>query len=254
MRSLVHCIGLALAATLFTTTAALGDEIKVLSAGAYKAVLMNEIPAFEKQTGHKVNVTGDTAGGLVKRIKGGEAFDLVVLTGAAVDELLRSGELAAGTSVPLAKVGIGVAVLKGAPMPDISTEAAFRQAVVSARAVAMVDPAAGGTSGIYLVRLYERWGIAAQVMPKAVLVPGGHSADKLVSGEADLAVQQMSELVAVSGAQVVGYLPAAVQIYTVYTGAIGAKAAQRAATVKLLEALHSPAVRPALEQRGMTAP
>jgi len=85
-------------------------------------------------------------------------------------------------------------------------------------------------------------------------VPGGYSADKLVSGEADLDVQQMSELVAVSGAQVVGYLPAAVQIYTVYTGAIGAKAAQRAATVQLLEALHSPAVRPALEQRGMTAP
>jgi molybdate transport system substrate-binding protein len=253
MRSLPCGLCLALASA-FSTCAAMAADITVLSAGAYKAVLMAEIPAFEKQTGHKVSVTGDTAGGLMKRIKGGEAFDLVVLTGQAVQELLRSGELAAGSAAPLAKVGIGVAVLKGAPLPDISTEAAFRQAVVSARAVAMVDPAAGGTSGIYLVRLYERWGIAAQVMPKAVLVPGGYSAEKLVSGEADLAVQQMSELVAVPGAQVVGYLPAAVQSYTVYTGAIGAKAAQRAAAMQLLEALHSPGVRPALESRGMTAP
>ena len=253
MRSLLTGLGLALAATL-STTPLLADDIKVLSAGAYKAVLMGEIPAFEKQTGHTVSVTGDTAGGLIKRIKSGEAFDLVVLTGQAVEELLRTGELAAGSPRPLARVGIGVAVRKGAPLPDISTEAAFKQAVVSARAVAMVDPAAGGTSGIYLVRLYERWGIAAQVMPKAVLVPGGYSAERLVNGEADLAVQQMSELVAVPGAQIVGYLPADVQRYTVYTGAIGTNAARRTAAMQLLDALDTPGVRSGLESRGMSAP
>lgn len=235
-------------------TAAPAADIKVLTAGAYKAVLLAQVPEFEKQTGHKVSVQNDTAGALLRRIKSGEAFDLAVLTPAVVDELVRSGELAAGTSAPLAKVGIGIAVKKGAPQPDVSTTAAFRQALLDARAVAYIDPKAGGTSGIYLAQLFEKMGIAAQVSPKAVLVPGGYTAEKLVTGEADIAVQQMSELVAVSGAQVVGYLPADIQSYTTYAGAIGSKAADRAAAMQLLSALQQPAVRPVLEVKGLMAP
>ncbi len=241
------------AAALCATMAQAAD-IKVLTAGAFKSVLLAEVPAFEKQTGHKVDVQNDTAGALLRRIKSGEAFDLAVLTPAVVEELVRSGELLAGTSAPLAKVGIGVAVKRGAPLPDVSTTASFKQALLSARAVAYIDPKAGGTSGIYLAQLFERMGIAAQIAPKAVLVPGGYTAEKLVTGEADIAVQQMSELVAVTGAQVAGPLPAEVQNYTIYAGAISSKARDKAATAQLLSALQNPELKIVLQARGLMAP
>ncbi len=243
-----------LIAALCASAGALAADIKVLTAGAFKSVLLAEVPEFERQTGHKVSVLNDTAGALLRRIKGGETFDLAVLTPAVVDELVKSGELAAGTSAPVARVGIGVAVKKGAPLPDVSTTQNFRQALLSARAVAYIDPKAGGTSGIYLAQLFERMGIAAQVNPKAVLVPGGYTAERLVTGEADIAVQQMSELVAVDGAQVAGPLPAEVQNYTIYAGAIGSKAAERAAAMQLLTALQRPGIRPVLESKGLMTP
>ena len=241
-------------ATLGAGTAASAADIKVLTAGAYKSALLALLPAFEQQTGHKVSVQNDTAGALARRIRSGEAFDLVVLTTGAVNELVRSGELAAGTPAALARVGIGVAVKKGQALPDVSTTAAFRQTLLSARAVAYIDPKAGGTSGIYLAQLFEKMGIAAQITPKAVLVPGGYTAERLVTGEADIAVQQMSELVAVSGAQVVGPLPSEVQNYTIYSGAISSKAAERAAAMQLLAALQQPGGRALLEERGLMLP
>jgi molybdate transport system substrate-binding protein len=250
---LIKTIALTLS-ILAATTAASAADINVLTAGAYKAALLAQLPEFERLSGHKVSVQNDTAGALARRIRSGEVFDLVILTAAAVDDLVRSGELAAGTAAPLAKVGIGVAVKQGAPLPDLSSTAAFRQALLNARAVAFIDPKAGGTSGIYLVQLFEKMGIGAQIAAKSVLVPGGYSAERLVSGEADIAVQQMSELVSVAGAQVVGQLPAEVQVYTTYSGAISGKSAERAAAMQLLSALQQPAARAALDVRGLIAP
>jgi molybdate transport system substrate-binding protein len=254
---LTHSIIKTLALTLSmlaATSAASAADIKVLTAGAYKAALLAQLPEFERQSGHKVIVQNDTAGALARRIRSGEVFDLAILTAAAVDDLVRSGELASGTPAPLAKVGIGVAVKSGAPLPDLSSTAAFRQALLNARAVAFIDPEAGGTSGIYLVKLFETMGIGAQVAAKSVLVPGGYSAERLVSGEADIAVQQMSELVSVPGAQLVGPLPAEVQVYTIYSGAISSKATERAAAMQLLSALQQPAARAALNVRGLMTP
>lgn len=228
-------------------------ELKILTAGAFKSVLVAYAPAFEQQSGHKLIIDNDTAGGLVRRIRAGEAFDVAVLTNPALDDLARSGEVAAA-KVPVARVGVGVAVKRGAPLPDISTTAAFTQALLNARAVATIDPAAGGTSGIYLAQLFERLGIADRIKPKAVLVPGGYTADKLVSGEADIAVQQMSELVAVPGAQVVGPLPADIQSYTIYSVSAGSAARDRAAAQQLIAALQSDAVRGLLADRGLAAP
>ena len=177
--------------------------------GAFKPVVAAlAAPVFTARTGHTLKVDNDTAGALQRRIGNGEVFDVVVLTPAAVAQLTQAGKLAAGSSTPLARVAIGVAVKQGAPAPDIGSVAAFRQALLAARAVAYIDPAAGGSSGIYLAQLFERLGIAAQIAPKAVLVPGGLVAQRLVSGEADIALHQISEILAVPGAALVGPIPA----------------------------------------------
>jgi molybdate transport system substrate-binding protein len=159
-----------------------------------------------------------------------------------------------GTPRPLAKVGIGVAVKRGAPLPEIGSVEAFKRALLAARAIAGVDPAAGGTSGVYLWNWFEKEGIAATLRPKAVLVPGGLSAEKLVSGEAEIAVQQMSELLAVPGAQVVGPVPAELQTFTVYAGVASVAAREPAAAAALLDFLAGPAAREVLAARGMEAP
>lgn len=229
-------------------------EIKVLTAGAFKPVVVDEVAAFERQTGHRVVVENDTAGALLRRIRAGEAFDLAVLTEAGARELAPTGLVDPAATAPVAKVGIGVAVKQGAPLPDIRTPEAFQQALLAARSVAMIDPAAGGSSGIYLAGLFEKMGIAQQLRAKAVLVPGGLTALRLVNGEADLAVQQMSELVVVPGAVLVGPLPAAIQNYTVYSAVTSARAADRAAVAQFLAVLRGAPVRAGLAARGIEAP
>src|SRR5919198_1071244 len=133
-------------------------EIKVLTAGAFKQVLLALIPDFEKQTGHKVTVDNDTVGALAKRIDGGEAFDLAVLTPAAINELSNKGQFVAGSRTNLARVGVGVVVKDGTPKPDIGSVEAFKRAVLSAKSVAYIDPAAGGSSGHFLARLVDKLG------------------------------------------------------------------------------------------------
>ena len=247
---------LALLATLLPAallpTAAHAAEIRVLTAGAYKSVLMALAPAFEAQSGHKLVIQNETAGGVQQKVRAGEPIDLIVLPPAGADAL--GALLQPGTTRPLAKVGIAVAVRTGAPRPDISTPDAIRAAVIAARAPAWIDPKAGGSSGIYMDRLWERWGIATLVLPKAVLVNGGLVADKLLNDESDLVFQQASELTGVPGVDVLGPLPPEIQSYTVYAGAIPANSHQAAAARQLLDFLSGPASPPVLAAKGMSAP
>jgi molybdate transport system substrate-binding protein len=212
------------------------------------------VPGFEARTGHKVEVQNDTAGALQKRIAGGEAFDLAIITPPVLKSLASQGHVVEGSITPLAKVAIGVAVKTGAPAPAIATADQFKQAVLDARKVAYIDPAAGGSSGIYLDGLFQRMGIADQVRSKAVLVPGGLVADRLVTGEADLAIHQISEIIPVKGVTLVGPLPEAVQNYTTYAGAVGSRAAQAEAARALLATFMSPEAAEVLRGKGMMAP
>jgi molybdate transport system substrate-binding protein len=238
-------------------TAAFGAsaaEIKVLTAGAFKPVVMAMVPDFEKQTGHKVIVENDTAGALTRRITGGEAFDVAILTPAALEQLSQTGKVANGSSTRVARVGIGVAVKNGAPAPDIGSVAAFQKALLAARAVAYIDPAAGGSSGVYLSQLFEKMGIADRIKAKAVLVPGGLVAKRVVSGDADIAIHQISEILAVPGATLVGPIPAEIQNYTIYAGGLGAHARDPAAAQAFLAALTSDGARAILHAKGMEVP
>jgi molybdate transport system substrate-binding protein len=254
MRS-TRTMGWALAAwALMVSTAAAAAEIRVLTAGAFKPVVTTLAPDFEARTGHTLVVVNDTAGALMRRIADGEAFDLVVATPAVLETLTQAGKVAARSATPLARVAIGVAVRQGAPVPDIGSVAAFRQALLAARAVAYVDPASGGSSGVYLAGLFEQMGIAAQIGAKAVLVPGGLVAQRVVSGEADLALHQVSEILAVPGARLVGTIPAEIQNYTVYAGGVAAATRDEPAARAFLSRLGSAEARALLEAKGMLPP
>ncbi len=226
-------------------------EIKVLTAGAFKQVVLALVPDFEKQSGHKVVVDNGTAGQLKKRIEDGEAFDVAVITPAVVDELTTKGKLVQGSRVNLASVGVGVVVKEGAPKPDVSTVDAFKRALLAAKSVAYIDPASGGSSGIYIDKLLERLGIADQIRPKAKLKKGGHVADLIVSGEAELGLHQISEIVPVKGAVLVGPLPKDIQNTTTYAAGLSASAKDKSAAEALIKAFSGPAAAAVLKAKGM---
>ena len=226
-------------------------DIKVLTAGAFKQVVLAMVPEFEKQTGHKVTVGNDTVGALTKRIEGGEAFDLAVLTPAAVNDLSGKGKLVAGSRTNLGRVGVGVVVKEGTPKPDISSVDAFKKALLAAKSVAYIDPAAGGSSGIYVAGLLDKLGIAAEVNAKAKLIHGGAVAEHIAKDEAELGIHQISEILPVKGIVLVGPLPAEIQNYTVYAAGLGANAKESEAAKALLKALSGPAAADVLKSKGM---
>jgi molybdate transport system substrate-binding protein len=234
-------------------TVAHGAEVKVLTAGAMKQVVLALQPEFEKR-GHKLVVDNDTAGGLQKRIEGGEAFDLAVITPAALDQLAAKGKIDPATKTNLARVAIGVMVQPGARLPDISTVDAFKKALLEAKTVAYIDPASGGSSGIYLEKLFEKMGIADAIRAKAKLKRGGYVADLLVSGEAELGIHQISEIVPVKGVVLVGPLPVEIQNFTTYAGALSAQARDAAAAKDFLDLLAGPAGAAILRDKGMDRP
>ena len=226
-------------------------EIKVLTAGAFKQVVLALVPDFEKQTGHKVTVENETVGALTKRIEGGEGFDLAVLTPGAVDNLTGKGKFAAGSRTNLARVGVGVVVKDGTPKPDISSVDAFKKSLLAAKSVAYIDPAAGGSSGIYVSGLLDKLGIGAEVKAKAKLIHGGAVAEHIAKGEAELGIHQISEILPVKGIVLVGPLPAEIQNYTVYAAGLGANAKEADAAKALLKALSGPAAAEVLKTKGM---
>jgi molybdate transport system substrate-binding protein len=229
-------------------------EIKVLTAGAFKQVLLALVPDFEKQTGHKVTVENDTVGALTKRIEGGEAFDVAVLTPTAVNNLTSKGKFVDGSRANLARVGVGVMVRAGAPKPDIGSVEAFKAALIAAKSVAYIDPASGGSSGIYVDGLLGKLGIADQVKPKAKLKKGGYVADLIVSGEAELGIHQISEIVPVKEVTLVGPLPADIQNYTTYAAGVGTAARDSEAAKALIKVLSGPAAAAVLKEKGMERP
>jgi molybdate transport system substrate-binding protein len=245
-----------IAAALLAASTSVSDaaEVKILTAGAMKAVMLELVPAFEKETGHKAVVDNDTAGGLSKRILGGEAFDLVVVTPGVIDDLTGKGKVAAGTRAVVARVGVGVAVKDGAPLPDISSVDALKRALLAAKSVAYIDPASGGSSGPFVVGLFEKLGIAAEMKPKSKLKNGGYVADLVASGEAEIGLHQISEIAPVKGARLVGPLPAEIQNYTTYAVGIAADAKQPDAAKAMIKLLSGAEAADVLKRRGMEKP
>ncbi len=226
-------------------------EIKVLTTGAFKQVVVALVPEFEKATGHKVVLDNGTVGQLQKRVDSGESFDVLVLSPKGIEDYVKSGKIAAGSNANLAKVGVGVIVKEGAPKPDISSVDAFKTALLKAKSVGYIDPASGGSSGIYVDKLLERLSIADQIRPKAKLQKGGHVSDLIKSGEAELGIHQMSEIISESGVTLVGPLPKDIQNYTTYTVGLSSGAKQAEAARAFIKVLTGPSAAAVLKSKGM---
>ena len=242
---------LALSLTAFPAAA---DTIKVLTGGAFKPVLTDMLADFEKETGHKVTVQNDTAGALSQRLRTGEAFDIVILPTTNLDALAAEGRVSDDSITPFGKVGVGVVVALSAPQPNIGSVEGLRRTLLDARSVAYIDPASGGTSGIYVAKLFQHLGIASQMQPKSVLVRGGLSADRVANGEAEIALQQASELRLVPSVKFAGMLPAAVQNWTVCAGALSPAARSKDAALTLMAALANRGLETILQKRGLEVP
>ena len=210
---------------------------------------------FDRTSGHTLAVTWATAPMLVKRIEDGETPDVVVLSRAGIDALYKLGKIAPGTDTTLASSGVGIAVKAGAPKPDISTAEALKRTLLAAKSIAYSEPSAGGASGVYFAKLLERMGIAEEMKPKTKYPPpGGFSANLLMTGDAELAVQQKPELLHVAGVEIVGLLPGDLNVITEFAAAImtGGKNADAAAT--LIKMLQSPEAAVVFRSKGLDTP
>ena len=228
-------------------------DLKLLTAGAYKSAALEIVADFEKKTGHKVTIDSGTTGVLQRRVAAGEYFDVVVIPPIPMAQFLGN-RIDESSAKELARAGVGMAIKQGAPVPDISEVDGFKKALLAARAIAYIDPAAGGSSGIYLAQLFQQMGIADQLKPKSVLVQGGLVADRIVDGKADIALQQSSELMGVPGVQFVGPIPLMVQNYTIYSGGVSLASRNRAAADALLLALANPENGKILKSKGLDSP
>lgn len=224
------------------------EKIRMLSTLGLMGAMRSLSSAFEAAYGIHVDADFAPTLALLKRLRAGEAADLVILTREGLDEVIGDGRVIADTAADLARSYVGIAVRTGQPHPDIATEAALRKALLAARSVAYSRL---GASGVYFAQLIVRMGIADEINAKATIVEQGFTAARLVSGEADLAVQQISELKQVEGIEVIGPVPHDLQIPAVFSAGRMANAKQAEAAEALLRYLASPEVVPVLRQSGL---
>lgn len=219
-----------------------------ISSMATRALLADLAAAWRTRSG--VEVAIQSVGGVdaARRVQSGEAFDLVVLAADAIDKLLASGHAVPGSRVDLVCSGVAVAVGEGAAPPDIASEDAFKRAVLAARTVGYST----GPSGTALLKLFERWGLFETLMGRLVQArPGVPVASLVASGEVELGVQQLSELLNVPGIRIVGPLPEAIRIDTIFAAAICSTSAQRDVVRTLLDFLASPETAATKRRHGM---
>lgn len=228
----------AVAATLFTVGAHAG-ELKVISAGAVRSLIAGMIEDYSRQTGQTFDFTVGTTGQLRSVIETGKPADLIIVSTPLMAELEKTGKLTPGSRTELGRVGLGVAIRDGAPMPDIATPDAFKKTILEARSVSYTNPAEGGQSGIYFAALAERLGIADAVKQKSVLTKGGReTAEAVAQGEAELGVLFISEII--PGAKLGGLLPEPLVIYSGYATAIPASSTDPASARAFVAALAGP--------------
>src|SRR5262245_50817613 len=225
----------------------MSEAIRVLSTLALKGAVHGLAGHFEATGSARIDADFAPTLALLTRLRAGEPADVVILTREGLDEVAREGRVAAESCVDLARSWVGIAVKAGAPHPDIATEAALRATLLGAR----VAYSRLGASGILFAKLIERLGIAADINARAVIIPQGFTAERLVAGEADLAVQQISELKQVGGIEVVGPIPRELQTPAVFSAGRMATTQNAGEADRLLRFLASPDVAPALRESGL---
>jgi molybdate transport system substrate-binding protein len=212
-----------------------------------RGVMDELLPQFERATKNQVEVSYDPAKLMMERIQRGEAADLAIMGGSGIEDLEKSGKIAAGSRRLVSSCGVGVAVKAGAARPDIGTVDSFKRALLAAKSIAYTEH---GASGIYFSKLIEKLGIADAIKAKAARQPGGLVAEIVVAGKADLAVQQIPELLVVKGVDLVGPLPKDVQQTTVSSGGVFANSKVQNEARALLDFLATPDAKRVMKAKG----
>jgi molybdate transport system substrate-binding protein len=224
------------------------NAVRVLSTLALKGAVCSLAGQYQAAGGARIDADFAPTLGLLDRLRDGEAADVVILTKEALDDLARQGSVVGAGCVDLARSFVGIAVKAGADHPDVATEAALRPTLLGARSIAYSRI---GASGIFFAQLIQRMGIASQINARARIIPSGFTAELLLTGEADLAVQQLSELRQVAGTEVVGPIPRELQMPAVFSAGRLAASNKPAQADALLKYLASPEVAPVLRESGL---
>jgi molybdate transport system substrate-binding protein len=231
-------------------------EINAFISTAVKAATDELLPPFERAHGHAVRATYGPSGALIPRFTRGEPADLFLTDSVAIDALIKRGKIFPGRT-DLARTGIGIAVRRGAPKPDVSSPQALKRTLLAAKSVGHADPAGGSITAAHITRVFERLGIAAEVAPKVKLAAGGPNGRVSVlvsSGEAEIGLQQVSELMSNPEVEVIGMLPAELQQITIYSAGITTSATEPLAAKVLIEALSAPSAVPIFKSKGLDPP
>jgi molybdate transport system substrate-binding protein len=245
-------ISTAIASTLLLITtfgnAANSDELKILGTRVTSAVLDEIGPQFEQATGYKPVVLTDVAIVWKRKIESGESFDVAVLVDNLTDELIKSGKIIADTRSDIIRTGIGVAVRRGAPKPDIGSVDAFKRALLSAKSIAYLKE---GASGLHIAQVIDRLGIAGELQSRTKRPVTDTVSDMVAAGEVELGMVVIPNILSVPGAELVGPIPQELQSYVVFTGGVATESRHQAAARELLKFLKGPMAVPVIKAKGM---
>jgi molybdate transport system substrate-binding protein len=231
-------------------------EIKVLASTAMKTSMDMLMPQFEQASGHKTSFTYGPSARIAKQVADGDANDVAIVTDAGIDDLIKKGRIVPGSRADLARSAMALAVQRGAPRPDISTVEKFKQAMLAAKSLGMSNPVGGGASGAILAGIFDKLGIAEQMKPKLTYGPGGPAGligNFLVRKEVEIGIQQMPELMAVPGIDIVGTLPFGNDTVSVFSAGVSTGATDAGAARALIQFLTTPAAKAAIKSKGMEA-
>jgi molybdate transport system substrate-binding protein len=225
------------------------NTLVVFSGGAVKSALTDTIAAFEKSAGLRVSADFAPMGTLRKKIEDGAKADVLVLAAEVMEEAERKGWVAPGTTVELGRIGVGVAVNEKAASPDISTPEAFKATLLAAKSIVMINPATG-TSGRHLAQVFDQLGIAEALKPKTTFLEGGYVVERVGTGEIELGLHQITEILPVKGIKLVGPLPAPLQKVTIYAGAVTKSSGRPDDARRLLAFLRTPEMQATFATKG----
>ena len=229
------------------------QTIDAMISTAMKAAIEEIAPPFERASGHTLRVVYGPSGGIARRFTGGEAADLIVVDSKVLDELIKQGKVTPGRT-DVARTGIGIAVRKGAPKPDVSSPEVLKRALLAAKSIAHAAPAGGSITAAHIQGVFQRLGIAAEVTPKVKLAAGGPNGRVSVlvsSGEAEIGLQQVSELMSNPDVEVIGMLPAQLQLITLYSAGVTTSASEAEAARALIKALTAPSAAAIYKAKGL---
>jgi molybdate transport system substrate-binding protein len=223
------------------------SEIKVIASVAFKDAYLAMVPDFEKSTNYCVNTFWLPTVEIMQRLKGDEIADLVIISAAGIDELIQLGKIQAQSRKNYLRSGIGIGMQRGATRPDLSNQEAFKKALLQAKSVAYST----GPSGVYLAALFEKMGMTAALAPKLILVQGEPVGEVVRRGEAEIGLQQIPEILAVSEIDLVGPLPPEIQVMTTFTFGIHEKVSDLRAVQAWIERLQDETALPLIKQYGL---